>query len=173
MNIIKEKWNRGTDKPYDMTLRKVREDLRISGDAYRLYVTLYNSNTNPENGKVFTPSTESLATQFKTSGRTIKRWLKELKRYGYISITGTQEGGYTMIINKESKGVFKIEGDKFDTYKSKKKVTEMSPLRVTNLSPIIETIAAPPQAGSSNCQQGVQRFEGESEEDYFNRVLPW
>ena len=128
MNIIKEKWNRGTDKPYDMTLRKVREDLRISGDAYRLYVTLYNSNTDPNVGKVFTPTTESLASQFKVGQSTIKRWLKELRTYGYIGILGSKESGYTMYISKEST----VDGVKNEPIKSKKMGSKMNPSNDNN-----------------------------------------
>jgi hypothetical protein len=209
MIIIKDKWNRGTDKPYDMVLRKVREDLRISGDAYRLYVTLYNSNTDPKVGKVFTPTTESLASQFKVNNTTIKRWLRELKHYGYISIIGSKEVGYVMYVNKESKGIFTVDGGKNAPIKNKEMGAKMHPSMGANMTPIIKTNAAP-TGGAAFANKDYQKKEekkienvqldlnsvthsptaatpsgqpsemlqssmcvGETEEEYWNRCLPW
>jgi len=140
----------------------VREDLRISGNAYRLYVTLYNSNTDPKVGKVYAPSTSSLAIQFNTSTRTIKRWLNELQKYDYIKITSTSDGDFLMYINKQAstpyikKVVTKMSpvGDKNDTtiedtnYRGV--VTNMSPEVVTKMTPYIKDKCCPVKNGEQH-----------------------
>ena len=171
MKLVKDKWNKATDKPYDMCLRSVREDLRISGDAYRLYVTLLNGNTDPKVGKVYTPTEKSLAQQFKVASSTIARWLNELKHYGYITILGNKNDGYVMYVSKQSMGIIvKKEGFKNEPISNDKKGSKMNPSidvesdekgskmnpsMGSNLTPIIKTYAAPPPAGSSICQQAV------------------
>jgi DNA-binding MarR family transcriptional regulator len=178
MKLVKDKWNRATDKPYDMCLRSVREDLRISGDAYRLYVTLLNGNTDPKVGKVYTPTVGSLANQFKVGASTIKRWLAELKKYGYIAVLGSKDDGYVMYVSKQSLGVVISEKKKKKGSKMNPSIDEntddmgskmnpsidskndemgsnMTPSMGSNLTPIIKTYAAPPPAGSSICQQAV------------------
>lgn len=171
MKLVKDKWNRATDKPYDRCLRSVREDLRISGDAYRLYVTLLNGNTDPKVGKVYTPTEKSLAKQFKVAPATIARWLNELKKYGYIAILGSKSAGYTMYVSKQSLGVItKKEGFKNEPISNDKKGSKMNPSidvesdekgskmnpsMGSKMSSNIKTYAAPPPAGSSICQQAV------------------
>jgi len=69
----------------------VRNDMRISGDAYRLLDILWNCNNIPNKGqKAFTPSVKSLATIFKVTTRTIDRLISELKEFGYITTTGSR-----------------------------------------------------------------------------------
>jgi len=178
MKIIKEKWDKNKDKPYDMCLRSAREDLRISADAFRLYLTLLNCNTNPDVGKVYTPTVGSLVKQFKVGASTIKRWLAELKKYGYIAILGSKDDGYVMYVSKQSLGVVTSEkkikkGSKMnpsidentDDMGSKMNPSiddensemgsNMTPSMGSNLTPIIKTYAALPPAGSSICQQAV------------------
>jgi DNA-binding transcriptional regulator YhcF (GntR family) len=162
MKIIKDKWDKKIDKPYDRCLRTVREDLRISGNAYRLYVTLYNSNSDPKVGKVYAPSTSSLANQFKTSTRTIKRWLNELQKYDYIKITSTSDGDFLMYVNKQASTPYikKVvtnmspDGDKNDTTIKDTNygevVTNMSPEVVTKMSPYIKDKCCPAKSGEQH-----------------------
>jgi hypothetical protein len=111
--MLKEKFNKETDKPYDKVLACNKKDLRISGDAYRLWETLYYSADD------YNPTEASLAVQFKTYEKKIYRWIKELKHFGYMTIQGSKIGGYTWTIYKISHGEVNIKAEKFITKKNK------------------------------------------------------
>jgi DNA-binding transcriptional regulator YhcF (GntR family) len=111
--MLKEKFNKETDKPYNKVLACNKKDLRISGDAYRLWETLYYSADD------YNPTEASLAKQFNVNIRTIKRLIYELRHFGYMTIQGSKIGGYTWTIYKKSKGVFDVKANKFISKRTK------------------------------------------------------
>ncbi len=66
------------------------DDMSISAEAKILWIKLYNSNRVKGDYKKWTPSTQSLAIQFEVKKLSIKRWMKELKDTGWISIVGNR-----------------------------------------------------------------------------------
>jgi DNA-binding transcriptional regulator YhcF (GntR family) len=139
--MLKEKLVKGVDKPYDMVMSCVKHDMRISADAFRLWMTLYTGADD------WYPTRIALATQFGVKLRTMQYWLKELRHYGYLTIQGTK-GNYTWIVHKYSKGVVDvdIQGARFCTLKNINKDTNVqntTPIYVQEITPIIKTIAAP------------------------------
>jgi hypothetical protein len=149
IKIVKEKTNPAVDVPYDKILACVKRDLQISGNAFRLWVTLFTSTDS------YTPTEPSLASQFKVSLRTMKYWIKELREYGYLTIIGSKANGYTWLVNKMSKGKVdvKTQGAKYCTLKNIKnnelKVQETTPIEMQNIAPIIKTMRNAPQGSVS------------------------
>jgi biotin operon repressor len=145
--LVKEKIDRAHDK-YNATYHTVLHDMRISANAYRLYSILFTS------GDTYNPNEASLASQLGVSVRSIKNWIKELKHFGYMTITGNQTKGYIWIIHKHSKGTFDLtkQGAKYCTLKNRKNiesnVQDTAPNKVTNIAPFIRTIA-PTTVGST------------------------
>lgn len=83
MLIVKDIVKHGKGNPYNIVHRHIVNDMRLSGDAFRLYIVFWNAKNT------FQPTTKTLASQFKVDDRTIKRWMKELKDLGYITTTGS------------------------------------------------------------------------------------
>jgi hypothetical protein len=82
--LKKEKWN--------MLPALLTDDMSVSAGAVILWTKLWNSNKGKVKGyKEWQPTTQGLATMFKVDKRTIKRWLKELKDSGWITIIGDRK----------------------------------------------------------------------------------
>lgn len=85
-------------------------NLKISDGAYRLYMLLtsmaYNSKI-----QVY-PSQKYLGTALGRSVRTIQRYLKELKKLGYISIRrrGSTSSIITLLQKKTAQAIEKVKG---------------------------------------------------------------
>lgn len=89
-------------KKYDRLPPDVVRDFRLTPNALRLYIIMCNAKTlTDKNGKAFEPTTKVLASMFGVDERTVKRWLHELKYYGYIKTRGTIQN---LIIDVQEKG---------------------------------------------------------------------
>jgi len=73
-------------------------DRNVSAEAKLLWIKLYNSNRGRGKYNEWTPTTQSLATQFGVKKLSVKRWMKELKDSGWIEISGSRNST-TIIIN--------------------------------------------------------------------------
>jgi DNA-binding MarR family transcriptional regulator len=77
--------------PYNKNMKygrfytKILDDNRISPMAFRLLCVLMNCNTSR-----YHPTIKSLAKQFNVESQKIDRAVKELKKYGYLTSTGTR-----------------------------------------------------------------------------------
>lgn len=83
------------DDIYNRVLASAVKDTRITGDEYRLYSYLYNVD-----GELFSPTEKAMATVMNVDERTIKRWIQDLKYYGYVYTKGTRNNVTLWITTK-------------------------------------------------------------------------